>query len=64
MLATDCVNRFGRSCSSSAAVRPAWRASTYVRSASSRPLISASITRVPIVIRMSVTALFSGSGKL
>ncbi len=64
MLVIDWVKTLGRSCSSSAAVWPATRASLKIRRAWSRSRISASMTRAPRTIRMSVTALFSGNGKV
>ncbi len=60
--ATDCVNRFGRSCSVSAAVLPSFFAASYVRFASSRRFTSDMTTRFPIRNIMSVTAAFGGSG--
>jgi hypothetical protein len=62
MLATDCVNRLGRSSSRSAADSPRSRAWSYSCFASSRFLSTPSMTRSPSCIWNACTAAFSGSG--
>src|SRR2546428_8453493 len=50
MLAADVVNRFGLSCSTSAAFRPSWRACSYTRFASSFSSITETMRRPPMRI--------------